>query len=126
MITREDIVRVARSYIGTPYHHMGRTPRVRLDCAGVLICACRELGIYPPDFDIPPYSPMPDGKLLPVMDQYMGEKIINVSQLKVGDAVVVRYRHHPQHIGIVGDYPAAIPMTTRQKWWSHGWYLVTK
>jgi cell wall-associated NlpC family hydrolase len=107
MTTRADIVRVARSYIGTPYHHLGRTPHVRLDCAGVLVALCRELGIYPPDFDIPPYSPNPDGALIPVMDKYMGQRIIDVSQLRAGDAVVVRYRQHPQHIGIIGDYPAA-------------------
>jgi uncharacterized protein YijF (DUF1287 family) len=71
------------------------------------VALCRELGIYPPDFDIPPYSPNPDGALIPVMDQYMGQRIIDVSQLRAGDAVVVRYRQHPQHIGIVGDYPAA-------------------
>ncbi len=41
---REDFVRVARSYIGTPFHHQGRLPGVGLDCAGVIVCALAECG----------------------------------------------------------------------------------
>lgn len=35
----------ALKFIGTPYRHQGRTPGIGLDCAGVLICAMRKLGI---------------------------------------------------------------------------------
>jgi len=101
MPTREDIVRVARSYIGTPWHHMGRKPGIALDCAGVLICDGRELGIFAPDFDVPNYLPTPDGTMLDVVDEYMIR--ISRSALRPGDAVGVITDADPQHLGIVAD-----------------------
>ena len=46
--TRADAVRVARTYIDTPFQHMGRLPGVGLDCAGVLVCVARELSLVAP------------------------------------------------------------------------------
>lgn len=98
-----EIVRVARGYIGTPFHHMGRVPGVGLDCAGVLICAARELGLVAPDFDVPPYSRMPDGRsLIEWCDRYMTR--IRQSEMRAGDAIVVIVDRDPQHLGILGDY----------------------
>lgn len=41
---REDVVRVAKEYIGTPWHHCGRKKGVGVDCAGLLFCVFGELG----------------------------------------------------------------------------------
>lgn len=38
MIPRSKIVKVARSFVGTPVVHQGRLPGVGLDCGGVLEC----------------------------------------------------------------------------------------
>ncbi len=32
-----DVVRTARTWLGTPYHHQGRLKGVGVDCAGLLI-----------------------------------------------------------------------------------------
>lgn len=103
MTTRADVVRVARSYIDTPFHHMARLPGVGLDCAGVLICASRELGLVASDFDLPAYTPTPDGRtMLEWCDKYMTR--IEQSAMQPGDAIVLITDVHPQHLGILGDY----------------------
>lgn len=102
-VPRQDIVMVARSYIGTPWHHMGRTPGHSLDCAGLLICVARELGVVQPDFDIPAYTQRPDGhSFLEWCDQHMTK--IPQADMGFGDVIVTKLDLAPQHMGIVGDY----------------------
>lgn len=96
---QQDVVTVARSYLGVPWHHMGRS-RVGIDCAGLLICVARDLGIVAPDFDVPNYRIRTDGTLLKVCDLYLEP----IAQLEVGCVAVIAVERHPQHLGIVGDY----------------------
>jgi hypothetical protein len=78
---------------------MGRS-RLGLDCAGLLICVARDLGIVPPDFDVPNYRMLPDGKsLINLCDLHL-----EPSKLAVGCVVVIAVDKYPQHLGIVGDY----------------------
>ena len=103
MTTRADVVRVARSYIGTPFHHMGRVPGVGLDCVGVLICAARELGLIARDFDLPAYTPSPDGvTMLKWADEYMTK--IPQSLMQAGDVLMLITDAEPQHLAILADY----------------------
>lgn len=102
MSARDEIVRVARSYIGTPFHHRERQPGVALDCAGVLICVGRSLGIFAPDFDVPDYTMSPDGSMLPLCDQYLGRRI-SYSAMRPGDAIVLVTENDPQHLGIIAE-----------------------
>lgn len=104
MTTRADVVRVARSYLGTPHHHLGRLPGVGLDCAGVLICAGRELSLVAPDFDVPAYVPQPDGhSLLSWCREHLGPAV-SKADMRPGDALVLRSGSRPQHLAILGDY----------------------
>lgn len=103
MTTRADIVAAARRYIGTPYHHMGRTPGVGLDCAGVLIAVGRELRLVAVDFDVPNYVPQPDGvSLLQWCRVHMTPVPRNA--MRPGDAIVLRPGVRPQHMALLGDY----------------------
>lgn len=103
MSTRSEIVRVARSYLGTKFHHRGRLPGVGLDCAGVLICTSRELHLVAPEFDLPAYTSSPDGhSMLEWCDQYMTR--ISQAVMQPGDAIVLITDVYPQHLGIIGDY----------------------
>ena len=105
MTTRADIVSVAREYLGTPFHHRGRTPGVALDCAGVVICAARELGIFAPQFDVTNYTGSPDGTMMLLCDQYMTR--ILKSEMESGDVVALitdKDGTREQHLGILADY----------------------
>jgi len=53
---RQEILRVARSYLGTPYHHQGRIKGAGMDCVGLIICVCKDLGVFPPDFEFNGYT----------------------------------------------------------------------
>lgn len=45
MITREQIVAEARTWLDTPFHHQGRLKGIGVDCAGVPIGVARALGL---------------------------------------------------------------------------------
>lgn len=56
IITRKTIVAVARTWIGTPYHHQASLKGVGTDCLGLIRGIWREL--YGADAETPPpYSP---------------------------------------------------------------------
>lgn len=44
MIDRAQIVPIARTYLGTPYHHEGGVKGVGVDCARLLACVFEECG----------------------------------------------------------------------------------
>lgn len=103
MTNRTDIVQIARSLIGTPFHHRERQPGIGIDCAGVLICVARELGLVAPDFDVPAYTRTPDGRsMLLWCRRYMRE--LAQDAMQPGDAILLITDYHPQHLGILGDY----------------------
>lgn len=103
MISRADAVRVGRSYLGTPFHHRGREPGIGLDCAGLVVCVCRELGTIPKDFDVPAYTPTPDGRsMLAWCDEYL--RPVSASAMRPGDMLVAIVDKDPQHICLIGDY----------------------
>lgn len=94
---REDIVLTARSYMNVPYHHQGRN-RWGVDCIGLAIAVCRDLGLG--DFDFQNYSREPDGvTLLAEIEKHCTP----VKNYKIGDLLVFKLKVLPQHCGIVTD-----------------------
>lgn len=79
---------------------MGRS-RVGLDCAGLLICVARDLGIVAPDFDVPNYRMQADGRTLLNLCELHLEP---ATGLELGCVAVIAMDRYPQHLGIVGDY----------------------
>ena len=71
MTTRADVVAEARTWLGTKWIHQHRAKGQGVDCAGLIICVVRDLGLLSADFDINGYSRMPDGTLLAVCDEHM-------------------------------------------------------
>ncbi|MGC2695021.1 MAG: hypothetical protein WA738_04445 [Candidatus Angelobacter sp.] len=54
--TRAKIVRAAREWLGTPYHHHGRVKLAGTDCAMFPLAVYQECGVLPLDYQPPEYS----------------------------------------------------------------------
>lgn len=94
---------IARSYLGTPFAHQGRTPSQSLDCAGLVICTARERGLVPADFDVSNYAQQPDKtSIVDACDQYLIR--VPRDQAEPSDVIVIAWDSHPQHLGIMGVY----------------------
>lgn len=115
MILRQDIIETAARYIGIPHVHMGRHPMLGLDCVGLVLRVCDDLGIAHHDLSV--YSRVPDGstlcqqfdRLVPeqhwtTLPAESGFTPGQVVDPKPGDMVMfwVKRPHLPTHIGIVG------------------------
>jgi hypothetical protein len=108
MITREQIVERARSFIGLKWKHQGRNRKGGIDCGGLIICVGRELGILDHRADVFGYTIYPDGvTLAATCRKFMQEKI---KDPEPGDVVLMKPRLRsdsswPCHLGIVGRLP---------------------
>lgn len=102
MITGEDVIRVARTYIGTPFHHLGRVKKHGIDCVGIILGVAKELEIplvIHPDFER--YGRRT--KNLSLLE-YMDEQFVKIEQRKVGSIAVSWYDQRtkePSHLGIM-------------------------
>lgn len=110
VITRQQIVAEARSWIGTPWHHHARIKGVGCDCIGFTRGVATELGIIGEDISswngvqrFLKYTQHPDGKnLLEACRAYLIP--ISKEKMQMGDVVLITLHEHPQHMGILGDY----------------------
>lgn len=97
MATRAEVIACARSYLNAPYKHQGRI-RAGIDCIGLAIAVCQDLGLG--DFDFQGYSREPDGVTL--LREI--EKICTPTQeYQPGDLLIFRIRKYPQHCGLVTE-----------------------
>ena len=53
---RAEIVRVAKTWLRTPYHHMAKVKGCGADCAMFPLAVYQECGVIPADFTPEPYS----------------------------------------------------------------------
>lgn len=110
MTTRAEIVAEARSWVGTPWHHMAHLKGVGCDCIGFLRGVATARGIVDKDVSRWPnvqrflrYTGAPDGKLLrEACETYLTP--ITKADMQIGDVILVSVNEHPQHLGILGDY----------------------
>ena len=97
-VTRADVVRVARSYVGVRWRHQGRT-RAGIDCIGLVIAVAHDLGLT--DYDFTGYGRVPDGKALRAT---MCEQMDLLStEPQLGDVLLLRFDRNPLHTAIVTD-----------------------
>ena len=94
-----NVITCARGWLGVPYQHQGRS-RLGVDCAGLVICVLRDLGIVPPEFDVNGYGNQPDGTLLSVVRQHLAE-----GPAEPGAIAALRFGLGPQHLAVLADYP---------------------
>jgi len=102
MTIKQEIVRLARETLGTPYQHQQRVNWVALDCAGVPVYVGLKLGIKFEEIADYGRQPKPD-EMRDALDRTLTR--INKKSLQPGDVAWIRFRLEPQHLAIVGDYP---------------------
>lgn len=93
-MTRADLVKAGRKYLGVPWRHLGRS-RQGVDCIGLVLLAARDCG---QDFlDPAPYLRAPQGTRLlhGLLDH--GAR---VAQPEPGDLLLFRMGLYGGHVGI--------------------------
>lgn len=100
---RAAVVAEARTYIGVPWRHQGRS-REGIDCVGLVLLAGYSLGLcdYPDDYNYSRRSS--DRELIRLARQYGTEVRLGPGGLEAlgdGDMVVLRDTAYPQHVGLM-------------------------
>lgn len=101
LLSREDIVRAARAYIGTPFVHGARMRGQGIDCVGLLECVSWDLGMA--HAAVPAYQRSPDPALF---RRLLSERMDQIPIVKARDGDVVSLRWHvEQHVAILASMP---------------------
>ena len=105
MITGADIVKEARTWLGTRYQHQASLKGVACDCIGLVRGVAREVGLVDP-FEsgaaakFVGYDQLPNsGLLIEACESFMDR--IRVADALPGDVLVMRFETEPQHFGFV-------------------------
>lgn len=100
MIKRQEIVDLARTYLGVKWQHQGRT-REGIDCAGLVVVVGKELGLI--DFDMTNYRRRPDKDHFVQFFAQGGGIRKRIIDAKPGDVLVMRESTYPCHSVIVSE-----------------------
>jgi len=114
MTQRKAIVKAARGWLGTPYHHQASLMGVGSDCLGLIRGIWREL--YGPEPEaMPPYtqdwgSATGSEMLIEAACRHL-VKLADVSGAEPGDVLVFRMRDCgvAKHAGVISALPASGP-----------------
>lgn len=106
---RANVVREARSWLGTPYHNCADIKGVGVDCGMLIVRVFVDTGVAAP-FDPRPYSP--DWHLHRGEEKYLGFVLDRAHEVEIipkpGDVAVFKYGRCFSHGGIVTK---AAPLT---------------
>jgi NlpC/P60 family putative phage cell wall peptidase len=104
VITGDLIVREARSWLGTPFHHQGRLKGIGVDCIGLVVGIARDLNLTDRHgkhyFDRQDYGREPyRGQLQEELEDHL--LAVKASQAQAGDVLLLKFAVEPQHVGIL-------------------------
>jgi cell wall-associated NlpC family hydrolase len=106
---RQKIVEIAASWLGTPYHTMGRLKSVGCDCLTLLVEIYTEAGIIP-EIDIPYYPH--DWHLHNGTERYLNGLLAYSHEIATsplsGDIVLWKFGRCYSHGAIVIEWPTII------------------
>jgi cell wall-associated NlpC family hydrolase len=91
----QQVIQVARSWIGVPFRHQGRS-RAGVDCVGLIIGIARELDLPTGGIDRANYSRTPDGTL----ESEVAARGIATDEPVAGSVVVIRFNRTAQHVAL--------------------------
>lgn len=114
MVTRQQVIVAARSYLGVRWKHQGRS-RLGIDCLGLLIAVASDLGLSA--HDSTDYPRIPDGfRLMRELNTHLRP----VSECDVGDVLLMRFNTNPQHVAIKTDVGIIHSYANARKVVEHG------
>lgn len=102
MTAKLDVVAKAREFVGAPFAHQGRS-RGGVDCAGLVICVARELGLS--EFDVTGYRRLPGAVGNATIEELCSREMrsIPASAARAGDVLLFLIGSRPRHIAIVAE-----------------------
>ena len=110
----------ARHYLGVPYHHCGRNEH-GLDCAGLVLRVCHDLGLM--DWDEVDYSEQVDAdRLRARLSRFCVE--VREDEVLPGDILWFAVAGHPQHLAIYVGGPEEMMIhatNTKGRVVEHSW-----
>lgn len=102
MVTSEQIINEAKSWLGTPFKHQAKVKNIGCDCIGFVAGVLENLGQDFSEHYISDYSEVPDGKKLKEkLDSILKPKSIN--QILAGDIFLMSFQALPQHVGFISE-----------------------
>ena len=98
---RAAMVAHARSMVGTPFRHRGRSER-GVDCLGLVLVSLAAVGVKARDERVYGRRPEPEGaRLRAELCEHFGDP---VAEIAPGCVVTMQWHGRPNHVGIVGEY----------------------
>lgn len=101
-MTGQEIADKAKTYVGTPFHHLGRVKRTGIDCIGIILGVAEELNI--PLVIHPEFKRYGRRSRQRPLLNYMDEQFIRTENRDIGSIAVSWYDRvtkEPSHLGIV-------------------------
>jgi NlpC/P60 family putative phage cell wall peptidase len=111
--TRAEIVRRARAWLGTPYHHQASRLGAGCDCVGLVRGLYREI-VGEETEPVPGYSrDWAEASGAETLIEAAGRHLLPVAPTaaRPGDVLVFRYRPNTiaKHTGVLADFPDGAP-----------------
>jgi NlpC/P60 family putative phage cell wall peptidase len=100
---KDKIVRTAKSWLHTPYHHQAKVKLVGVDCAMLVAAVAEE--VYEKPINTPVYSPEwhlhNRSEMMCELIESFGCKQINVEEADRGDILTFKFGRVNSHMGIL-------------------------
>lgn len=116
MTTRADVVREAREWLGTRFHHQAAVKGVGCDCVGLAGGVGLKLGLYQPaDLLLPEaqqfkaYGKRPSNGILKRGFDLFADPI-SINDMQPGDIILMCIETEPQHVAILSDWQGRLGM----------------
>lgn len=98
---RNTVIDVARSYLGVPWRHQGRSREHGIDCVGLPLLVGIDLGYMDKGLTSANYPRRPNNTFIPLFREYL-DTVLPAEQ-QVGDILVFAESGHPCHCGFLSQ-----------------------
>lgn len=100
-LQQRDIFLTARTCVGSPFRHQGRSPAQGLDCVGLIVYTLNAIGLKNVDFR--DYKKIPVKNAISSHAGRAGFTQKAKSDMTAGDLVIMRFGRYIEHAVIVSD-----------------------